>query len=99
MSALLLQSLIKSNIVNPKTQVIGMIAMAGISHGPIFSIRDNFVVKYIEKQEARELFEFCNPNSKISKDYYQAMEFILNNQVRVVAIASWFDQVVPVVWC
>jgi len=43
-----------------------------------------------------ELFEFNDPHEKITKYYHAALFNVLNSGIRICAVGSWFDQVVPV---
>lgn len=95
-SLLLLSSLIESGVIKPNQQRVTVLAMAGISHGPWPWLKTNLVMKYIEQDAGRELFEMCDSNSQIGRAYTQAIEYVLSRGVRMVACGSWFDQVVPV---
>ncbi|PVV03151.1 hypothetical protein BB560_002382 [Smittium megazygosporum] len=94
-SALILERLIELDIVKPRVQRVGMLAMAGISHGPFPVFRDNVVIKYVERDEARELFFFTDPSSLIVTQYIAALGAILQKGVRLLCVASWVDEVVP----
>eukprot|EP00835_Amoeboradix_gromovi_P004909 NODE_417_length_8973_cov_0.852941.p2 type:complete len:355 gc:universal NODE_417_length_8973_cov_0.852941:2942-1878(-) len=89
-SMLLLAKLIHLGIISH--QKCCVLAMAGISHGPF-----PYLQSYTKMMEdnARELFDFNNPNSGVSKKYYEALEDVLNTGVKLVFVSSWFDQVVP----
>jgi len=69
--------------------------MAGITHGPFAFLKENYIVKYFEAEAARELFEFMNSTTSIVKQYYEAMKRVTESGVRICAIASLTDQVVP----
>jgi hypothetical protein len=94
-SGILLSKLIKNNHIDPHRQQVGIVAMAGISHGPYPTLKSSVVIKYVEADPAKQLFEFNNPYSAITKKYYESMDHILNCGVRFAAIGSWYDQVVP----
>ncbi len=94
-SALLLSKLIRDRVIDPKKQFVGILAMAGISHGPFPSLKSTFYIKYVESEQAKQLFDFNNPKSEISILYYNAMKHLLNSGARYVALGSWYDQVVP----
>ncbi|KAI9015546.1 hypothetical protein DFJ74DRAFT_609352 [Hyaloraphidium curvatum] len=98
-SAHLLSRLVANGVLDPERTRTCLLAMAGISHGPFPFLKQNILIQYIEQQAARELFEFCDdperdPNSNSAR-YKRALEHILSSGVRVVAVGSWFDQVVP----
>ncbi|KAJ3313950.1 hypothetical protein HDV04_001256 [Boothiomyces sp. JEL0838] len=94
-TALIIERLIENNIINTKKQRTGMMAMAGISHGPYPNLKQSLVIKYVENENAKQLFDFNDPNAKITIAYYKALEYILSNGVRISAVGSWYDQVVP----
>ncbi|KAJ3184447.1 hypothetical protein HDU85_001752 [Gaertneriomyces sp. JEL0708] len=94
-SVMLLSRLIREGLVDVSRQKVCLLAMAGITHGPYPSLKSSMIVKYFEADAARELFEFNDANSEIAKKYVIAMRHMLSCGVRVVAIGSWYDQVVP----
>ena len=94
-SALILQRLIKEGIVNTETQRTAILAMAGISHGPFPSLKNSVIIQYVETEQAKELFDFNDPASRVSDAYMMAMKDILECGCKYVAIGSWYDQVVP----
>ncbi|KAJ1944359.1 hypothetical protein FBU59_002620, partial [Linderina macrospora] len=94
-SALLLERLMELGLVNTQRQRVCMLAMAGISHGPMPYLRDNVVIRYIESEAARELFELMDPSSPLSQRYVAALSTILHKGVRLVSVGSWVDEVVP----
>jgi hypothetical protein len=91
---LLIKRLLDDEILHSKRQQISMLAMAGIHHGPLFSIKHNLVVKYFEADAARELFELNDQTSEISLLYKDALTTIISHIV-LVCTGSWLDQVVP----
>ncbi|KAJ1534835.1 hypothetical protein HK096_003332 [Nowakowskiella sp. JEL0078] len=94
-TTMLVSRLLDVGILNPMCQRVGILAMAGISHGPFPNLKHNLIVKYFEADAARELFEFNNTETKIAKKYSENMSAVLEAGVKVVAVGSWFDQVVP----
>ncbi|ORX66547.1 hypothetical protein DL89DRAFT_226670 [Linderina pennispora] len=94
-SALLLERLMELGLVVPRRQRVCMLAMAGISHGPMPYLRDNVVIRYIESEAARELFELMDPSSPQSQRYVAALSTILHKGVRLICVGSWVDEVVP----
>ncbi|KAJ1969452.1 hypothetical protein IWQ62_000619 [Dispira parvispora] len=94
-SALLFDRLITEGLVNPNRQRVGMLAMAGISHGPFPHLKDNLVVKYFEAEAARELFTLADGKSAVSRRYQSAISRVLDRGVKVVTVGSMVDQVVP----
>jgi hypothetical protein len=94
-STLVLSQLIKDGLLcsGSAKQRVGVLAMAGIHHGPFPAIRESMVVKYFEADPARELFEFNDPESAVSKMYQSAAAHVLESGVRISCIAGWLDQV------
>ena len=52
-------------------------------------------MKYVESDPARQLFDFNDPNSAISQEYYAALHNVLSSGAKFIAVGSWYDQVVP----
>ncbi|KAJ2513476.1 hypothetical protein H4217_006324 [Coemansia sp. RSA 1939] len=94
-SAIILERLIEMEIIDTTRQRVAMLAMAGISHGPLAHLKDNVVIKYIESEAARELFELMDPSSPQSQRYVAALSTVLHRGVRLICIGSWVDEVVP----
>ncbi|KAI8983561.1 hypothetical protein BDB01DRAFT_722585 [Pilobolus umbonatus] len=94
-SFLLLQRLLERGHIHVTRQSVCISAMAGISHGPFPTLKASLIVKYFEADAARELFDFMDPNSKISIKYTQALAYVLKGGVKVVLTGSMQDQVVP----
>jgi hypothetical protein len=94
-SSILLSKLIEEKLVHPLRQKIGIVAMAGICHGPYPSLKSSLVIKYVEADPAKQLFDFNDPYAEVSRRFYDSMSHILHCGVRVAAIGSWYDQVVP----
>ncbi|KAJ3035705.1 hypothetical protein HDV00_003466 [Rhizophlyctis rosea] len=94
-STILLARLIEEGLVDVSRQKIGFLAMAGITHGPFPSLKSSIILKYVEADPARELFDFNDAESAISRRYQAAMRKVLGAGVRMIAIGSWYDQVVP----
>ncbi|CAG8531023.1 21325_t:CDS:2 [Rhizophagus irregularis] len=101
-STILLSRLIKEGLVHPKRQRICMLAMAGVSHGPFPYLKENYIMKYYvgagrshDADAARELFEFMDSETLVSKRYREALTTVINSGVKIVYVASMDDQVVP----
>lgn len=86
-----------SNITRPPQRVC-CLALCGIHLGPLRYLSTSSLVlpyiQYFESIAARELFEFQNTDSQISRDYVKALRNVLDNGVKMVYIASLNDQVV-----
>ncbi|GJJ73786.1 hypothetical protein EMPS_06144 [Entomortierella parvispora] len=80
---------------DPKMQRVGILAMAGISHGPFPSLKGNLIVRWFEAEAAQELFEFMDSETDIAKKYREALRTVLTSGVRFTCVASLEDQVVP----
>ncbi|KAJ2454045.1 hypothetical protein EV183_001768 [Coemansia sp. RSA 2336] len=94
-SAMIIERLMELGLVDTDRQRVAMLAMAGISHGPLAHLKDNVVIKYIESGTARELFELMDPSSYQSQRYVAALSTILHRGVRLVCVGSWVDEAVP----
>ena len=68
---------------------IGVCAMAGVSLGPFADYKSRWI-----SGSAGELFEFAQPDSKVSKDYEAALREALDFGVKVLYIGSIDDQLV-----
>ncbi|RSH93126.1 hypothetical protein EHS25_007479 [Saitozyma podzolica] len=81
-------------------QKVAMLAMCGVHLGPLHSISTSTVIQpylqWFENAAARELFEFQDTNSAVSLAYQRALGMVLENEVRVLLLASLNDQVVPI---
>lgn len=81
-------------------QKVAMLAMCGVHLGPFMSISTSSVIgpylHWFENAAARELFEFQDTESKVSQAYQRSLAMILENEVRVLLLASLNDQVVPI---
>lgn len=94
-SVFLLEQLLQNRLINPLTQNIYIVSLAGILQGPLKALKNNLVVKYLEADAARELFELSDPNSQLSNNLTRAISYILNSGTYFILFASWLDQVVP----
>lgn len=98
---LLASRLLRENIIDPRRQRIGVLAMAGITHGPFPWMKGNPVVQYVEADAARELFEMCHSQDEVSDEHvvsqtWSAVKHVLDAGCKVTAVAAWMDQVVPI---
>ncbi|KAF9956605.1 hypothetical protein BGZ72_002659 [Mortierella alpina] len=80
---------------DPHMQRVGILAMAGISHGPFPFLKGNLIVRWFEAEAAQELFEFMDSETAIAKKYREALRTVLTSGVRYTCVASLEDQVVP----
>ncbi|KAK3842892.1 MAG: hypothetical protein J3R72DRAFT_441939 [Linnemannia gamsii] len=99
-SILLMARLIEEGILrvredDPAMQRIGILTMAGISHGPFPFLKGMFIVRWFEAEAARELFEFMDSESHIARKYRDGLRTVLSSGVRMTCVASLEDQVVP----
>ncbi|KAK4684890.1 hypothetical protein P7C73_g5274, partial [Tremellales sp. Uapishka_1] len=81
-------------------QKVAMLAMCGVHLGPLYSISTSTVIQpylqWFENAAARELFEFQDTASAVSRAYQSALAMILDNEVKVLLLSSLNDQVVPI---
>ncbi|KAL2913608.1 hypothetical protein HK105_206910 [Polyrhizophydium stewartii] len=94
-ATMLVARLIENGLLDPRKQRTGILAMAGISHGPYPHLKSSVIVKYVESDPARQLFDFNDPTSAIAQTYYAAIHKVLSAGARFIAVGSWYDQVVP----
>lgn len=83
-----------------KVQRVCCLALCGIHLGPLRYLNTSSVLQpyfqYFESTAARELFEFQNTGSEVSKAYVGALTNVLDNRIKMVYVASLDDQVVPI---
>ncbi|KAH7107698.1 hypothetical protein BKA62DRAFT_143365 [Auriculariales sp. MPI-PUGE-AT-0066] len=81
-------------------QRICCLALCGIHLGPLMYLQTSSIVQpylqYFESAAAKELFEFQDISSNVSKQYMETLRGLLDRGVRFVYIASLDDQVVPI---
>ena len=84
-------------------QKVCLLDMCGVHLGPLYSISTSSVIQpylqWFENAAARELFEFQDSGSAVSKEYTKALGMVLENGVKVVLLASLNDQVVSACLC
>ncbi|KZV69431.1 hypothetical protein PENSPDRAFT_686408 [Peniophora sp. CONT] len=83
-----------------KIQKVVCLALCGIHLGPLRYLGSSSLLQpyfqYLEGAAARELFEFQNTESAVSKEYVSALGRVLAAEVKMVYVASLNDQVVPI---
>ncbi|KJA24769.1 hypothetical protein HYPSUDRAFT_38427 [Hypholoma sublateritium FD-334 SS-4] len=83
-----------------RLQRVCCLALCGIHLGPLRYLSSSTLVgpylQYFESTAARELFEFQNTDSAVSKAYVAALENVVNHGTKIVYVASLNDQVVPI---
>ncbi|KAJ2918774.1 hypothetical protein MD484_g1593, partial [Candolleomyces efflorescens] len=83
-----------------KLQRVCCLALCGIHLGPLRYLSSSSLVapyiQYFESAAARELFDFQDTESAVSKAYVKALHNVLDHGVKMVYIASLNDQVVPI---
>lgn len=84
--------------INRPPQRICCMALCGIHLGPLRYLNTSSLlspyIHYFESTAARELFEFQDTESAISKDYVRALRNVLDNGIKMLYVASLNDQVV-----
>nr|POF13946.1 uncharacterized protein CFP56_02970 [Quercus suber] len=88
-ATMLVAKLIQLGCLSPHVK-IGICAMAGINLGPFQEYRSRLF-----GGTALELFEFADPNSKVSKSHAESLDICLRHGVRMTFIGSMDDQLVP----
>ncbi|KAI0820537.1 hypothetical protein BC628DRAFT_1330211 [Trametes gibbosa] len=91
-----------------QAQRVCLLALCGIHLGPLRYLKTSSLqlyIQYVENAAARELFEFQDTESKLSKNYIFALRNVMEHGAcfsfcklcaKVVYIASLNDQVVPI---
>ncbi|KAI8344310.1 hypothetical protein BC941DRAFT_458378 [Chlamydoabsidia padenii] len=92
-SAMLMHRLLERGHIHTHRQSVGMLAMAGISHGPFPVLKGSLI--YFEADAARELFEFMDSESDISKKFRTSLTYIMQRGIKLTLVGSMQDQVVP----
>ncbi|KAK0186507.1 hypothetical protein F5146DRAFT_1066176 [Armillaria mellea] len=86
-------------VAGRKKQRICGLALCGIHLGPLRYLSTSSLFQpyfqYFESEAARELFEFQNTESDVSKAYISALQNVVGHGAKMVYIASLNDQVVP----
>ncbi|KAJ7706365.1 hypothetical protein B0H17DRAFT_1126035 [Mycena rosella] len=84
----------------PPPQRVCCLALCGIHLGPLRYLSSSSLVlpyiQYFESAAAKELFEFQNTESEVSKAYVKALCNVVDNGTKMVYVASLNDQVVPI---
>ncbi|KAJ6627098.1 hypothetical protein B0H10DRAFT_1995412 [Mycena sp. CBHHK59/15] len=84
----------------PPTQRVCCLALCGIHLGPLRYLSSSSLllpyIQYFESAAAKELFEFQNTESEVSKAYVDALRNVVDNGIKMVYVASLNDQVVPI---
>ncbi|KAJ7900164.1 hypothetical protein B0H14DRAFT_3080532 [Mycena olivaceomarginata] len=84
----------------PPPQRVCCLALCGIHLGPLRYLSSSSLllpyIQYFENAAAKELFEFQNTESQVSKTYVDALRNVLDNGTKMVYVASLNDQVVPI---
>ncbi|KAH9852870.1 hypothetical protein C2E23DRAFT_729846 [Lenzites betulinus] len=86
-------------IPTTQAQRVCLLALCGIHLGPLRYLKTSSLqlyIQYVENAAARELFEFQDTESKLSKNYIFALRNVMEHGAKVVYIASLNDQVVPI---
>ncbi|KAG0258908.1 hypothetical protein BG011_002994 [Mortierella polycephala] len=94
-SRLINEGMLRVKEEDPRMQRVGILAMAGISHGPFPFLKGNLIVRWFEAEAAQELFEFMDSETDIAIKYREALRTVLVSGVRITYVASLEDQVVP----
>ncbi|KAF8213244.1 hypothetical protein K438DRAFT_1803652 [Mycena galopus ATCC 62051] len=84
----------------PPPQRVCCLALCGIHLGPLRYLSSSSLllpyIQYFENAAAKELFEFQNTESEVSKLYVNALRNVVDNGTKMVYVASLNDQVVPI---
>ncbi|PWN38043.1 uncharacterized protein FA14DRAFT_109784, partial [Meira miltonrushii] len=94
----LLARLVEQRHLNLRKSRISLLCMCGIHNGPFAHLRGSITSYYMntfETPAAKELFEFQNGHSAVSRLYAASLRIVLAAGIKLVYIASLDDQVVP----
>lgn len=76
-----------------------LLALCAISQGPFTYLSNSYTLSpyfnYLESASARELFHYQDPNSESSQLFLISLRTILASGVKITAVGSLNDQVVP----
>lgn len=90
---MLVAKLIQLGCLSP-TAKVGICAMAGVNLGPFADYKSRFF-----GGSAAELFDFSNPQSRVSLEYASSIEIVLRHGVKVTYVGSMDDQLVSLEVC
>lgn len=79
-------------------KIVSVLGMAGVNYGPLYGADKNIWLRLfsvVERKSLMELFEFQNPATKLSMDYMEKVQYILDAGVKITFVGSVNDQVVP----
>ncbi|KAI0640859.1 hypothetical protein C8Q79DRAFT_1003960 [Trametes meyenii] len=89
-----------ASVPTTQAQKVCLLALCGIHLGPLRYLKTSSLlqpyIQYVENAAARELFEFQDTESKLSKNYIGALRNVMDHGAKVVYVASLNDQVVPI---
>ncbi|KNZ76175.1 hypothetical protein J132_11294 [Termitomyces sp. J132] len=95
-----IQTLRPFKVEHRKAQRVCCLALCGIHLGPLRYLSSSSLLQpyfqYFETAAARELFEFQNTESEVSKNYVKALKRVVDHGTKMVYVASLNDQVVPI---
>jgi hypothetical protein len=86
---LLLHALLQEGLITPATTRINLLCMAGIHHGPYPDIITDLF------GSTQQLFAYTHPHSPVAQEHVACAQTLLEAGVKMAAVASWGDQVVP----
>eukprot|EP00917_Polyrhabdina_sp_WS-2016_P015311 GHVP01033334.1.p1 GENE.GHVP01033334.1~~GHVP01033334.1.p1 ORF type:complete len:490 (+),score=62.46 GHVP01033334.1:1085-2554(+) len=90
-SLLLIDDLLQKGILDIRRHNIGVLSIAGVHHGICPKHRETMIIKYIEKNRTRDMFDLNDLRNPLSEKYLVAVERVLNTGVRLVCSGAWND--------
>eukprot|EP01080_Neovahlkampfia_damariscottae_P002866 gene2866-4709_t len=87
---ILLNELIKEELISIKNKKISMISMAGLHHGTDWNPFGVGTIGSLNKS-TKELYEMNNLDSKIYKKYLNSIQFLLNQKMKLICFSSYGD--------
>ncbi|KAI0691817.1 hypothetical protein BC835DRAFT_1430723 [Cytidiella melzeri] len=83
-----------------RTQKICCLALCGVHLGPLRYLKTSSLLQpylqYFENAAARELFDFQDTETDVSKNYVKALSNVMDHGTKMLYVASLNDQVVPI---
>lgn len=95
-SIMLIAKLLEYGLIN--SSKIGLLAMAGINIGPFYGLDKSLLIRAystIENDSMLELFQFQNFESLHSRRYFDALNTLIEHDVKITFVGSIDDQLVP----
>ncbi|OIR59017.1 MAG: uncharacterized protein A8A55_0195 [Amphiamblys sp. WSBS2006] len=94
-SVFLIDGLLQRGVLDTRKQRVVLLSLAGVHQGPFPGHRDSIILKYLEQNTTRDMFELGERKTEQSLKHSAALRRILEKGVRVMCVGSWMDAAVP----